>query len=61
MSNWPGLPASTQVLRPLKAECTVLVVSHDLLELAPLVDAAWEMGPGGLLRQVEVSALPVLA
>jgi hypothetical protein len=36
----------------LKAECSVLVVSHDLRELAPLVDCAWEMEPGGQLRSV---------
>ena len=33
----------------LKGECTVIVVSHDLREIAPLVDVAWEMQPGGTL------------
>ena len=42
----------------LKTECTVLVVSHDLRELGPLVDAAWRMLPGGRL---EPSPWPVPA
>ena len=33
----------------LKEECTVIVVSHDLREVAPLVDVAWEMQPNGAL------------
>ena len=33
----------------LKEECTVIVVSHDLREIAPLVDVAWEMQPNGTL------------
>lgn len=37
----------------LKQECTVLVVSHDLRELGPLVDCAWEMEAGGKLRPVQ--------
>ena len=36
----------------LKQECTVLVVSHDLREVEPLVDLAWEMEAGGRLRPV---------
>ncbi len=42
----------------LKAECTVLIVSHDLRELGPLVDVAWRMAPGGRL---EPSPWPVPA
>ena len=33
----------------LKEECTVIVVSHDLREVTPLVDVAWEMQPDGTL------------
>ena len=36
----------------LKQECTVLVVSHDLREVEPLVDLAWEMEAGGRLTPV---------
>jgi energy-coupling factor transporter ATP-binding protein EcfA2 len=36
----------------LKQECTVLVVSHDLRELEPLIDMAWEMEAGGRLKPV---------
>lgn len=35
-------------------------VSHDLRELAPLVDAAWEMRPGGRLEASSVDRLPML-
>ena len=37
----------------LKKQCTVLAVSHDLRELIPLVDDAWKMEPGGILRTSE--------
>ncbi len=37
----------------LKQECTVLVVSHDLRELEPLIDVAWEMEAGGKLKSVQ--------
>ena len=37
----------------LKEECTVLVVSHDLRELEPLIDMAWEMEAGGRLKSVQ--------
>jgi hypothetical protein len=36
----------------------VLIVSHDLRELGPLVDVAWRMAPGGRL---EPSPWPVPA
>ena len=42
----------------LKEECTVIVVSHDLREIAPLVDVAWEMQPNGTLSaQQDVSQI----
>lgn len=31
------------LLRELKKEATLLVVSHDLADIAPLVDCAWRM------------------
>lgn len=37
----------------LKEECTVLVISHDLRELEPLIDLAWEMKQGGRLEAVQ--------
>ena len=41
----------------LKEECTVIVVSHDLREIAPLVDVAWEMQPNGTLSSQREGAL----
>ena len=35
------------LLSRLKQQCTLLVVSHDLRELASLVDCAWRMKLGG--------------
>ena len=37
----------------LKKQCTVLAVSHDLRELVPLVDKAWKMEAGGILKPSE--------
>lgn len=34
------------LLRELKKEATLLVVSHDLADIAPLVDCAWRMKVG---------------
>lgn len=34
------------LLRELKKEATLLVVSHDLADIAPLVDCAWRMQVG---------------
>jgi energy-coupling factor transporter ATP-binding protein EcfA2 len=31
------------LLRELKKQATLLVVSHDLADIAPLVDCAWRM------------------
>eukprot|EP00887_Chlorella_sp_A99_P007857 scaffold20.g7857.t1 len=49
--DWRARAELLQVLRPLKRECSVVVVSHDLRELAPLVDVAWEMEAGGRLTR----------
>jgi energy-coupling factor transporter ATP-binding protein EcfA2 len=58
--DWRTRAELIQLLVGLKAECTMLVVSHDLRELAPLVDAAWEMRPGGRLEASSVARLPSL-
>jgi len=47
------------LLGELRSQCTLLIVSHDLRELAPLVDRAWEMTPGGVLEPRDVADLPV--
>lgn len=46
------------LLRELKKEATLLVVSHDLADIAPLVDCAWRMQVRGWLLEtvLEVSA-----
>ena len=49
----PGTHISVDCAGKLKQECTVLVVSHDLRELEPLIDVAWEMEPGGKLNPVQ--------
>lgn len=48
--DWRTRADLVQLLKELKQECTLLVVSHDLRELAPLTDASWRMSPGGHLR-----------
>jgi energy-coupling factor transporter ATP-binding protein EcfA2 len=58
--DWRTRGELVALLAALKRECTVLVVSHDLRELAPLVDAAWEMRPGGRLGAADARALPML-
>lgn len=37
-----------ETLIKLKKACSVLVVSHDLKELEPLIDASWKMENGSL-------------
>lgn len=58
--DWRTRHELIDLLKKLKAECTMLVVSHDLRELAPLVDAAWEMRPGGRLEASSPDRLPML-
>jgi energy-coupling factor transporter ATP-binding protein EcfA2 len=48
--DWKTRGELVRLLEALKSECTVLVVSHDLLELAPLADVSWRMQPGGVLK-----------
>jgi energy-coupling factor transporter ATP-binding protein EcfA2 len=56
--DWKTRGELVRLLAVLKSECTVLVVSHDLRELAPLADASWRMQPGGVLTE---EALPAAA
>jgi len=49
--DWRARADIVAALRTAKARATVLAVSHDLAELAPLVDGAWVMRPGGVLRK----------
>ena len=49
--DWRARGEIVGALKNVKAAATVLAVSHDLTELAPLVDAAWVMRPGGVLRK----------
>lgn len=56
--DWKTRGELVRLLEALKSECTVLVVSHDLRELAPLADASWRMQPGGVLVP---EALPAAA
>lgn len=53
--DWKTRGELVRLLKALKLECTVLVVSHDLRELAPLADASWRMRSGGVLKE---EALP---
>ncbi len=41
------------LLGELKQQATLLVVSHDLADIAPLVDVAWRMQMGGRLEPVQ--------
>lgn len=47
--DWRTRGELVGVIGKLKKECTIVVVSHDLRELAPLVDVSWCMKPGGVL------------
>jgi energy-coupling factor transporter ATP-binding protein EcfA2 len=47
--DWQSRAEVASLLAALKKECTLLVVSHDLQEIASLVDYAWEMKPGGTM------------
>eukprot|EP00884_Botryococcus_braunii_P005846 jgi/Botrbrau1/15262/Bobra.0382s0004.1 len=60
--DWRARSEIVNILGLVKQECTVLVVSHDLAELAPLVDRAWVMSRGGRLDPADWSAgVPDLA
>ncbi|KAE8021305.1 hypothetical protein FH972_007209 [Carpinus fangiana] len=49
--DWKARADVVKLLKFLKKELTVLVVSHDLKELATLVDRSWRMEMGGVLRE----------
>ncbi|XP_022939933.1 ABC transporter I family member 11, chloroplastic [Cucurbita moschata] len=54
--DWKARADVVKLLKNLKKDLTVLVVSHDLKEFAGLVDYSWRMEMGGVLRE---EALPV--
>ncbi|KAL5581395.1 hypothetical protein UlMin_013837 [Ulmus minor] len=49
--DWKARADVVKLLGRLKKELTILVVSHDLKELAALVDRSWTMEMGGILRE----------
>ncbi|PON61280.1 AAA+ ATPase domain containing protein [Parasponia andersonii] len=49
--DWKARADVVKLLENLKKELTILVVSHDLKELAALVDRSWVMEMGGILRE----------
>ncbi|CAH1412858.1 unnamed protein product [Lactuca virosa] len=49
--DWKARADVVKLLMDLKKELTILVVSHDLKELAPLVDRSWRMNVGGVLME----------
>ncbi|KAL9162858.1 hypothetical protein ABFS82_06G004800 [Erythranthe guttata] len=54
--DWKARADVVKLLKDLKKELTLLVVSHDLKELASLVDQSWRMEMGGVLKS---ESLPV--
>lgn len=48
-SDWKARADVAKLLKHLKKELTLLVVSHDLGELTSLVDQSWRMETGGVL------------
>lgn len=49
--DWKARADVAKMLKHLKNELTLLVVSHDLKELVPLVDRSWRMETGGILKE----------
>ncbi|KAK4282236.1 hypothetical protein QN277_013636 [Acacia crassicarpa] len=49
--DWKARADVVKLLKHLKKELSVLVVSHDLRELASLVDRSWRMEIGGNLKE----------
>ncbi|PAN42669.1 hypothetical protein PAHAL_8G167900 [Panicum hallii] len=54
--DWKARADVVNLLKDLKKHHTILVVSHDLRELYPLVDRSWRMQMGGSLKE---ETLPV--
>lgn len=52
--DWKARADVAKLLKHLKKELTLLVVSHDLKELVPLVDRSWRMEVGGVLKEEPV-------
>lgn len=48
--DWRARADVVKLLKNLKKELTILVVSHDLKELSCLVDQSWRMEMGGILK-----------
>lgn len=55
--DWKARADVVKLLKQLKKELTILVVSHDLKELLTLVDHSWRMEMGGFLKE---ERLPIL-
>lgn len=53
--DWKTRAELVKLLSKLKEQSTVLVVSHDLRELAPLADKSWRMHAGGKLSEEVIS------
>ncbi|XP_023923283.2 ABC transporter I family member 11, chloroplastic [Quercus suber] len=49
--DWKARADVVKLLKHLKKELTILAVSHDLKELATLVDRSWSMKMGGILKE----------
>uniref|UniRef100_A0A8R7TZ66 ABC transporter domain-containing protein n=1 Tax=Triticum urartu TaxID=4572 RepID=A0A8R7TZ66_TRIUA len=49
--DWKARADVVNLLKDLKKDHTILVVSHDLRELYPLVDRSWRMEMGGVLKE----------
>ncbi|KAJ8549862.1 hypothetical protein K7X08_033569 [Anisodus acutangulus] len=49
--DWKARADVAKLLKQLKKELTLLVVSHDLKELTSLVDQSWRMEMGGALKR----------
>ncbi|KAG9130188.1 hypothetical protein Leryth_004199 [Lithospermum erythrorhizon] len=52
--DWKARADIVKLLNKLKKELTLLVVSHDLKELASLVDQSWRMEMGGVLKNEQL-------
>ncbi|XP_047334677.1 ABC transporter I family member 11, chloroplastic [Impatiens glandulifera] len=52
--DWKARADVVKLLEQLKKDLSLLVVSHDLKELAPLVDHSWKMEMGGVLKKANL-------
>jgi energy-coupling factor transporter ATP-binding protein EcfA2 len=48
--DWRVRNGLVALLSKLKHTCSILVISHDLRELAPITDSVWHMKLGGHLE-----------